>query len=121
MILLAALQDVPVELKEAATVDGAGAWRRLWSVTIPSIQRVLQFVVIITIIASANMYGQSRLVTQEQPGTDTRTAIGFIAQTGIRGFDIGAASAMSVLLALALMVVSLVVLAGFRRAGRWES
>lgn len=120
VIFLAALQDVPAELHEAATVDGAGAWRRFAAVTVPSMRRVLQLVVTITIIASANMYGQSALVTQEQPGTATRTAIGFIAQTGIQGFDIGSASAMSMVLALLLMVVSGLVLTGFRRVGGSE-
>ncbi|MEJ5866999.1 sugar ABC transporter permease [Pseudokineococcus sp. 5B2Z-1] len=117
VIFLAALQDVPAELHEAAKVDGAGAWRRFGAVTLPSMRRVLQFVVTITIIASANMYGQAALVTQEQPGTATRTAIGFIAQTGIEGFDIGSASAMSMVLAVLLMVVSGLVLAAFSRVG----
>jgi multiple sugar transport system permease protein len=120
VIILAALQDVPAELHEAAKVDGAGAWRRFWTVTIPATKRVLQFVVTITIIASANMYGQAALITQEQPGTETRTAIGFIAQTGIQGFDIGSASAMSVVLAVLLMLTSVVVLGLFRRVGGSE-
>ena len=117
VIYLAALQDVPKELYEAARVDGAGAWRRFVSVTLPGITRVLQFVVAITIIASANMYGQSALITQEQPGTDTRTAIGYIAQTGIEGFDIGASSAMSMILAVTLMLLSGVVVLAFRKIG----
>lgn len=120
VILLAALQDVPVELHEAAKVDGAGVFRRFWTVTVPSTRRVIQFVVTITIIASANMYGQAALITQEQPGTQTRTAIGFIAQTGIQGFDIGSASAMSVVLAVLLMVLSVLVLAVFSRVGGSE-
>jgi multiple sugar transport system permease protein len=117
VIYLAALQDVPKELYEAATVDGAGPGRRFVSVTLPGITRVLQFVVAITIIASANMYGQSALITQEQPGSDTRTAIGYIAQTGIQGFDIGASSAMSMILAVTLMLLSGVVVLAFRKVG----
>jgi multiple sugar transport system permease protein len=117
VIYLAALGDVPAELYDAAKVDGAGAWQRLWAVTVPGIRRVLQFVVTITIIASANMYGQSKLITQEQPGTATRTAIGFIADTGIAGFDIGASSAMSMILAVSLMAVSALVFLLFRKAG----
>ncbi|MFD1719606.1 carbohydrate ABC transporter permease [Georgenia deserti] len=117
VIYLAALQDVPRELYEAATVDGAGAWRRFFTVTLPGIRRVLQFVIAITIIACANMYGQSALITQEQPGTATRTAIGFIAQTGIQGFDIGMSSAMSMILAVSLIVVSGVVVLAFHRMG----
>jgi multiple sugar transport system permease protein len=81
------------------------------------VKRVLQFVVMITIIASANMYGQSALITREQPGTSTRTAIGFIADTGIAGFDIGSASAMSMILAAALMGVSALVYLLFRKVG----
>lgn len=117
VIYLAALQDVPKELYEAATVDGAGPLRRFTAVTLPGISRVLQFVIAITIIASANMYGQAALITQEQPGTDTRTAIGYIAQTGIQGFDIGASSAMSMILAVTLMLLSGVVVLGSRKLG----
>ncbi|CAM3483805.1 carbohydrate ABC transporter permease [Isoptericola cucumis] len=120
VIYLAALQDIPKDLYEAATIDGAGAWRRFLAVTLPGIRRVLQFVVTITIIACANMYGQSALITQEQPGTDTRTAIGFIAQTGIEGFDIGTSSAMSMILAVSLVVVSALVLLAFRKVGDLE-
>jgi multiple sugar transport system permease protein len=117
VIYLAALGDVPAELYDAAKVDGAGPWQRLWAVTVPGIRRVLQFVVMITIIASANMYGQSALITQEEPGTATRTAIGFIAHTGIAGFDIGSSSAMSMILAGSLMAVSALVFLLFRKAG----
>lgn len=117
VIYLAALQDVPQELYEAARVDGAGAWQQFWTVTVPNTRRVLQFVVTITIIASANMYGQAALITQEQPGTSTRTAIGFIAQTGIQGFDIGTSSAMSMILAVVLMAISALVFTVFRRVG----
>lgn len=118
VIYLAALQDVPAELHEAARIDGAGAWRRLWAVTIPHMRRVLQFVVVITIIASANMYGQSALITQEQPGGATRTAIGYIAQTGMRSYDIGMASAMSMILAVCLIAASLLVNQIFRLVGK---
>lgn len=120
VIYLAALQDVPQELYEAARVDGAGVWRQFWTVTVPNTRRVLQFVVTITIIASANMYGQAALITQEQPGTSTRTAIGFIAQTGIQGFDIGTSSAMSMILAVVLMGVSALVFLAFRKVGGSE-
>lgn len=118
VIYLAALQDVPAELHEAARIDGACAWQRLWVVTIPHMHRVLQFVVVITIIASANMYGQSALITNEQPGGATRTAIGYIAQTGMESYDIGMASAMSMILALCLIVVSLLVNQIFRFVGK---
>lgn len=118
VIYLAALQDVPAELYEAARIDGTNAWQRLWVVTIPHLRRVLQFVVVITIIASANMYGQSALITNEQPGGGTRTAIGYIAQTGMQSYDIGMASAMSMILAVCLIAASLLVNQIFRFVGK---
>ncbi|MGM7680306.1 carbohydrate ABC transporter permease [Microbacterium sp. A94] len=117
VIYLAALQDVPAELHEAAKMDGAGAWRRFWTVTVPGTKRVLQFMLTMTIIASANMYGQSAIITLEGPGTATRTVIGVIATTGMQNYNIGAASAMSMIVAVLLMAASGLVLFMFRRVG----
>ena len=106
VIFLAGLQDIPKELYEAAKVDGASPWQAFMNVTLPGLRQVTQFVVMITIIASANMFGQAYLVTQGAPGTTTRTAIMYIAEEGLRGFRMGNAAAMSLLLALMLAVVS---------------
>jgi multiple sugar transport system permease protein len=120
VIYLAGLQDIPVELYESARIDGANGWQRFRNVTLPGLRPVLQFVVIVTIIASANMFGQSWLITQGQPGNQTRTAIYYIAETGLRNFDMGRAAAMSLVLTISLLLASLVVLLAFRerRAGR---
>ncbi len=107
IIYLAGLQDIPTELYEAARVDGASPWDEFRHVTLPGLRPVLAFVLTVTILASANMFGQSFLVTQGGPGTSTKTAIFYISQTGLRSFRQGAAAAMSYVLALALMAVSL--------------
>lgn len=114
VIYLAGLQDIPAELYEAAKVDGANAWQRFWAVTIPGMRPVLSFVTMVTIIASANMFGQSYLMTRGGPGTETRTAIYFIADTGLRGFQMGDAAAMSYVLTLFLMLLSVGVFVLFR-------
>ncbi|WP_250443089.1 carbohydrate ABC transporter permease [Actinotalea sp. C106] len=106
VIYLAALQDIPRELYEAARVDGASAWQQFVNVTLPGLRPVLAFVTMITIIASANMFGQSYLITQGGPGRETRTAIYQIAETGLRNFQMGSAAAMSYVLTLFLMVLS---------------
>ena len=67
-----------------------------------------------TIIASANMFGQSYLITQGAPGTETRTAIYQIAETGLRNFQMGSAAAMSYVLTFFLILLSLVVFWLFR-------
>ncbi|HEV7950407.1 MAG TPA: sugar ABC transporter permease [Glaciihabitans sp.] len=114
VIYLAALQDIPVELYEAARVDGANGWQQFLHVTIPGLKPILSFITIITLLASANMFGQSYLMTQGGPGRETRTAIYQIAETGLRNFQMGSAAAMSYVLTVFLMIVSVIVFWIFR-------
>ncbi|MEV1331529.1 sugar ABC transporter permease [Micromonospora costi] len=107
VIYLAGLQDIPQELYEAAKVDGATAWERFRHVTLPGLRPVLLFVMTTTILASANVFGQSFLITQGAPGTETRTVVWFIVEEGLRDNDAGRAAAMSIVFALMLAVVSL--------------
>jgi multiple sugar transport system permease protein len=106
VIYLAGLQDIPRELYEAAKVDGASRWQQFRNVTLPGLRPVLVFVVTITILASANVFGQPYLITQGRPGRETRSAIMLIGQEGLRDFRMGNAAAMSFLLTLALMLIS---------------
>ena len=114
VIYLAGLQDISPELYEAARIDGAGKWAEFRHVTLPGLRPVLLFIVINTVLASANMFGQAYLITQGAPGQETRTAIMYIAEEGLRNFRMGGAAAMSYLLTLALLVVSLIVFRLFR-------
>ncbi|MFC3688238.1 carbohydrate ABC transporter permease [Aquipuribacter hungaricus] len=109
VIYLAALQEISPDLYEAARVDGANAWQRFWNVTLPGLRPVLIFVTSVTLIACVNMFGQSWLMTQGGPGTETRTAIYQIADTGLTNFTSGAASAMSTLFTLSLILVNIVI------------
>ena len=68
VIFLAGLQDISPELYEAAELDGASAWQRFRHVTLPGLRPVMVFVLTITILASANVFGQPYLITQGQPG-----------------------------------------------------
>ncbi|MEV1169187.1 sugar ABC transporter permease [Nonomuraea sp. NPDC049784] len=106
VIYLAGMQDIPRELYDAAKVDGAGRWAEFRHVTLPGLRPVALFVVTTTILASANMFGQSYLLTQGAPGGETRTAIYYILDVGLSQYKMGSASAMSYVLTLALIVVS---------------
>jgi multiple sugar transport system permease protein len=114
VIYLAGLQDIPGELYEAAEMDGANRWQQFRNVTLPGLKPVLSFVTMITIIASANMFGQSYLITRGAPGTETRTAIYQIAETGLRNYQMGSAAAMSYVLTIFLVLLSLLVFWLFR-------
>ncbi|WP_166356033.1 carbohydrate ABC transporter permease [Phytoactinopolyspora limicola] len=107
IIYLAGLQDIPRELYDAAKVDGATGWQQFRHVTLPGLRNVLLFVVIITTLASANMFGQSVMVTSGGPGDSTRTALMVILGEGLESFRMGSAAAMSYLLAVFLSIVSI--------------
>jgi multiple sugar transport system permease protein len=115
VILLAGMKGINTELYEAAAIDGAGAVRRFFSVTLPGLRPVMAFVTTTTILASANQFGQSYLLTQGGPGHDTRTAIMYIANYGLAQNQMGAASAMSYILFVVLALISVI---NFRLQGR---
>jgi multiple sugar transport system permease protein len=121
VIYLAGLQEIPQELYEAARVDGASRWAAFWHITLPSLRPVTMFVTLITIIASANMFGQSFIMTNGGPAQETRTAIFYIAETGLQNFQMGEAAAASWILTVALMVLSVVVFGVFRLRGSLEA
>lgn len=108
VIYLAGIQSIPVEQYEAAEIDGAGSWGKLIHITLPGLRMVMVFIITITILASANMFGQSYLVTNGGPGDSTRTAIMVMTQEGLREFKMGSASAMSYILAIFLAIVAVI-------------
>ena len=115
VIYLAGLQDINRELYAAAAVDGANRWQRFLNVTLPGLRPVLLFIVVVTVLASANVFGQAYLITQGAPGEETTTAIMYIAETGLRQFTMGSAAAMSYVLAFFLMLISVANFAFFRQ------
>ncbi len=114
VIFLAGLQDIPKELYEAASLDRASAWQQFRNVTLPGLRPVMVFVLTITILASANVFGQPYLITQGQPGGETRSIIMLIGEEGLRSFNMGSASAMSTVLTVALLGISLLLLTFMR-------
>jgi multiple sugar transport system permease protein len=108
VIILAGLKGINAELYEAAAIDGAGAVRKFWSVTLPGLRPVMAFVTTTTILSSANMFGQSYLLTKGAPGHATRTAIMYIADEGLSQNQMGAASAMSYVLFAVLAIISII-------------
>ena len=114
VIYLAGLQDIDPALYDAAKVDGANRWRRFLHVTLPGLRPILLFVITVTILASANVFGQPYLITEGAPGDETQSAIMYLAEEGLRNFKMGSAAAMSYVLALFLAVISVANFALFR-------
>jgi multiple sugar transport system permease protein len=107
MLFLAALQQVPKELYEAATLDNAGRWRTLVSITLPSIRRTALVVVIIEIILQFQLFGQSQILTLGGPNNASLPIVFFIYQVGFQRWDIGYAAAASEILFCIILVAAM--------------
>ncbi len=108
IIYAAALNAVPREQIEAASLDGAGNWVRFFRIILPNIQSQLLFTTITTTIAQFNVYGQALMLTGGGPNNSTRVLMMYIQQnafgTGVS--TAGMSAAMAVLLGLLIMVFS---------------
>jgi ABC-type sugar transport system permease subunit len=98
VIALAGVRDIPIELYEAANIDGAGFFRRIRFVTLPLMKPVLLFLVMIITSDALTLFIQPFLLTQGGPGDATRTLSQLIYQTAFMYTEIGKASAISVIL-----------------------
>lgn len=121
IIYLAALLSVPPELYDAAEVDGAGIWAKIWHVTLPQLRGILFIMLILQVIATAQVFLEPFLFTGGGPAGATRTILLYIYDKAFRnslGGDYGEATAVSVLLAVVLGLLSW---AYFKMTNRWSS
>ncbi|MEV5027550.1 sugar ABC transporter permease [Paenibacillus sp. LPE1-1-1.1] len=108
IIFINALNEVPEDYYEAASIDGANAWHNFTKITLPSIRPVMLFVMITSTIASFNIYAQPFLLTRGGPGDTTKVLlINVLDQAFIRK-EIGSASAMAIVMALLIIIISVV-------------
>jgi multiple sugar transport system permease protein len=117
IIYLAALTAVSPELYEAAAVDGAGVWRKVWHITLPQLRGVLLVTMILQIIGTAQVFLEPYLFTSGGPANATLTVLLLIynyAFGNSLGGDYGSATALSLMLAVFLALFSLVYLRATR-------
>lgn len=108
VLFLAALQSVPAELREAARVDGASAWRTFRSVVVPLISPTILLVTILTIVGSLQVFAQIAVLTQGGPGTSTTVLVYYLYQQAFQFKEFGYASAVSVALFVLVAVLTFV-------------
>jgi multiple sugar transport system permease protein len=110
IILLAALQDVPEHLYEAAALDGATRWQQFRSVTLPGIRNGLIFVVTVTTILAFRLFDQVWIMprTPGGPLDSTRTVMLEMVETGFGRQQIGRGSAIAVVFFLIVLLITLV-------------
>lgn len=110
IILLAALQDVPKQLYEAAAIDGAGRWQQFRNVTLPGIRNGLIFVITVTTILAFRLFDQVWIMprTPGGPLDATRTVMLELVETGFGRQQIGRGAAIAVVFFLLVLLVTLV-------------
>jgi multiple sugar transport system permease protein len=105
---MAALQDIPKELIEAAEVDGANSFQAFWNITIPLLRPAIFFVVALGTIGGFQMFDQAKFMTNGGPVNATLTPMLEIYNAAFTDAHFGLAAAMSVILFAIIMVVTLV-------------
>ena len=109
VFFMAGLQAVPHSLIEAAAMDGAGPFRRFWTITFPLLSPTLFFLMVMNVIyAFFETFGVIHTVTQGGPGGATNTLVYKVYQDGFIGLNLGSSAAQSVV--LMILIVSITVL-----------
>ncbi|NOK61841.1 MAG: sugar ABC transporter permease [Chloroflexi bacterium AL-W] len=121
VILLAALKNVPTELYEAATIDGASGWQRFFFITIPMVSPALFFQLIIGVIGAIQIFAQSYVLSGRSttsPGGPRNSLMFYVLYlylNAFRYFNIGYASALAWLLFMVIVIITVV---QFKTVGR---
>jgi multiple sugar transport system permease protein len=115
LILLVGLQSIPVELYEAARVDGAGRWQTFRRITLPLMRSTIALVLILMVTGSLLAFDQFFIVTRGGPDNSTTSVVMVIYREAFTRFDLGSAAAISVLALVFLVVLNIAQLAVLRR------
>jgi sn-glycerol 3-phosphate transport system permease protein len=109
LFFLAGLQSIPKSLIEAAAIDGAGPWKRFWTIVFPLLSPTTFFLLVINIVyAFFDTFAIVDATTHGGPGKDTAILVYKVYYDGFKALDMGSSAAQSVV--LMVIVVSLTVL-----------
>jgi multiple sugar transport system permease protein len=110
LLYLAALQGIPAQLYEAAEIDGAGGWRRLFSITLPLLNRTTGLVVVLQILASLKLFDQAYILFDANggPGGSATPILQYVYDTGFSDYRLGYASAISYMFFVLIILIALV-------------
>jgi multiple sugar transport system permease protein len=109
VLYLAGMQQIPPELNEVASIDGAGIWARIRWVTVPLLNRTTSLVIILQLIASLQFFLQAYLLfgSTGGPNFSTRGVVEYIYESGFTTFRIGFASAATYVLFVIILIISI--------------
>lgn len=115
LIFLAGLENIPKEYEEAASIDGAGAWRRFFGVTLPLLRPVVLFSAVIAGIGYLQSFAQVLNMTSGGPLNSTSSIVLRVYDMAFKSFDMGRASAATVILFVLILALTLIQLKTLNR------
>jgi len=123
VLFLAGLQNIPGELYEAATVDGAGSWARFWSITLPMLAPSTFYVITTTTIQAMQVFEQVFILMNpaEGPNNSTLTLVLYLYRSGFINFKQGYASAIAWVLFIVIFGLTMIQFQNQRRSSIYES
>lgn len=107
VIFLAALQGIPTELYEAAAIDGANEFERLWFMTIPLIKRTIMFVFVALMIGGFQVFLSVLMLTSGGPLHRTEVALTYMFDEAFGNLNFGYGAALSYILAVVIVLISI--------------
>lgn len=108
VVFLAALQTVPADLYEAASIDGANAWNKLIHVTIPSIRGTVLFALVMLTIGGFNVYTSVKLITGGDPGHQTDVVLTWMYHKAFSTGEFGYSAALSFIITIVLAILAVI-------------
>ena len=105
LFVIAGLKDIPEPLYEAAMLDGAGWWRRLWSITLPLLKRPMSFVLVACTVGTFLLFAPVQILTKGGPDGSTNLIMYDIYNNSYQIGDLGVGQAQVVLLMIILSVI----------------
>lgn len=108
VLFLAALQDVPADLNDAAEIDGATAGQRFWFVTLPLLRPIISMVLTLQLISTLRIFSQVYVMTDGGPASGSTSVLYEIYRVAIRNQKFGLAAALSMMLFALILVVTLI-------------
>lgn len=115
VLYLAAMETIPESYYEASRIDGAGAWRQFWTITLPLMWEVLAISLVFLVIGGMKAFEVIWLLTNQQPQTQNHVASTLMIQTMFTDYKVGEATAIAVLLFVMIFIISAAMLRGMRR------
>lgn len=116
ILFVSGIQSINHEITEAALIDGANYWQRVWSIILPLSLRVILLTTLISVIGSMLAFEQFYIMTGGNPRGQTFTSVYWIYQNSFISFKLGYGAALSIILTLIILVLSSIQVALSRRS-----